>query len=195
MMVRMGDAARLPTLATALDLRDCEDGEVCCEVVAGEVVEKAAPSFEHGAAQFAFGEVLGPFRRGGGGGPGGWWIASEVEIELEPHEVYLPDVAGWRRERVPERPTGRPVRIHPDWVCEILSPSTARRDLTVKLLTYARCGVGHYWVVDQDLGVLVVYRLTDGRYGRVLTATAAQTVRAEPFDAIEIDVGLILGRD
>jgi Uma2 family endonuclease len=104
--------------------------DVRAEVIDGEVVEKATPTFEHGDAQGAIVATFRPVfhRRSGGDPPGGWWIATELEVELAPHEVYRPDVVGWRRSRVPERPTGRPVRILPDWVCEILSASTARHD-------------------------------------------------------------------
>lgn len=192
----MGDAARLPELATAAELRAFDAAERRYEVVAGEVVEKAAPTFEHGGARIALGGTLwGAFGRSGGGGAPGWWIASEVEIEFEPHEVYLPDLAGWRRDRVPERPRGRPVRVRPDWACEILSPSTARRDLTVKRLTYARCGVARYWVVDEATESLHVHRLEAGTYHLVLSAGPDERVRAEPFDAIELPVGVLFGRD
>lgn len=188
----MGLASPDAPLATAADLR--EDDR--CEVIAGAVVEKAAPSFEHADAQSGLAaELKGPFQRGRGGGPGGWWIATEVEVEFETHEVYLPDLAGWRRDRVPQRPAGRPVRIRPDWVCEILSPSTRGRDTTAKLRTYQRCAVPHYWVVDLARETLTVHRWTPDGYLVALTASADEVVRAEPFDAIELRVGLLFGRE
>lgn len=186
-------APRTSGTATAADLVDLDRSEV----IAGDVHEKAAPSAEHGGAQGALVGILWTrFHRGGGGGnPGGWWIMTEVEIELETHEVYLPDVAGWRRENAPQRPSGRPVRIRPDWVCEILSPSTARRDQVSKQRTFHRCGVGHYWIVDPERELLTVQRWSADGYLVVLTAGKGETVRAEPFDAVELVVGELFGDD
>jgi Uma2 family endonuclease len=178
-------------LATAADLAALADGRA--EVVGGEVVRKASPAFEHGDAQSAVcGLVKDPFQRGRGG-PGGWWIASEVEVEFEAHEIYLPDVSGWRRDRVFERPKGRPVRIRPDWVCEVLSPTTAARDLGPKLRTYHRHGVPHYWLVDTEHETLGVYRRQAEGYLMVLSAGRGETVRAEPLEAIAIDVDMFFG--
>jgi Uma2 family endonuclease len=114
--------------ATAADLAALPD-DARAELVGGEIVQKANPGFEHGDAQGSLCELLKPPFQRGRGGPGGWWIVTEVEVEFGAHDVYRPDVAGWRRERVPERPRGRPVRIRPDWICEVLSASTAARDL------------------------------------------------------------------
>jgi Uma2 family endonuclease len=176
---------------TAQDLAEFERHEI----VAGELVEKAAPSFEHGDAQgVIIGNLLGFRRRGGDHRPGGWWLGTEVEIELEPEEVYLPDVAGWRVERVPERPTGRPIRIAPDWVCEILSPSTASRDMGPKQRGYHKAHVGHYWLVDPQKLLLTVMRWDEAGYHTLLAAGPGDVVRAEPFHAIELSVGQIFGR-
>ena len=121
--------------ATAADLAALP-GDARAEVIRGTIVEKASPSFEHGHAQISIGEILkGPFQRGRGG-PGGWWIVTEVEVEFETHEVYRPDLSGWRRDRVPERPRGFPVHIRPDWLCEVLSVTTAANDLGPKLRTH-----------------------------------------------------------
>lgn len=180
-------------LATAADLAVLDD--VSAEVIDGTVVEKAAPSAEHGDAQSFFALLLkGPFqRRPGRGGPGGWWILTEVEIEFETHEVYRPDLSGWRRERAPQRPTGRPVRLRPDWVCEVLSPSTAKNDLVEKLRTMHACGVPHYWIADPEHETLTVLRWMAEGYLTALTAKRGDRVRAEPFDAIEIDLGTVFG--
>ncbi len=177
--------------ATAADLVELER----CEVMSGVIREKASPSFEHGDAQGALVGVLnGSFRgRRGAGRPGGWWIATEVEIEFETHEIYLPDIAGWRRDRVPERPGGRPLRIRPDWVCEILSPSTADRDQGVKHRTFHRCDVQHYWIVDPEHATLTIHRWHRDGYLVVLSAGRNEVVRAEPFDAIDLRVGLLFG--
>jgi Uma2 family endonuclease len=102
--------------------------------------------------------------------------------------VIQPDLAGWRIARVPERPRGKPVRITPDWVCEVLSPSTMQRDLGYKLHTYHRARVGHYWVAEPIGEILSVYRWQEAGYLLVLSAVPGDVVRAEPFDAADTDV-------
>lgn len=167
------------------------------EVIAGVIHQKAAPSAEHGDAQGALTTILRErfHRKGGGGNPGGWWLLTEVAIEFETHEVYVPDLSGWRRDLVPERPSGHPVRLRPDWVCEVLSPSTATTDQVTKQRTFHRCGVGHYWIVDPERELLTVQRWQADGYLVVLTADRSDTVRAEPFEAIELRVGLLFGDD
>ena len=188
----MVDAA--PELATATAL-DGLDGRF--EVLAGALVERAAPSFEHSDAQAGGISFLRPrFHHGGGdGGPGGWWIVSEYEVELEAHEVFVPDLVGWRRERATERPTGRPIRLRPDWICEIVSPSNARTDLVHKLRAYLRAGVPHYWIADPRDAVLSVYRHAGARYELALTASRDEVVHAEPFEEVELPVGVFFGLD
>jgi Uma2 family endonuclease len=187
----MANAAK--KLSTASDLAALGDAQV--EVVNGNVVEKAAPTAEHGDAQsFLAALIKLPFqRKPGSGGPGGWWILTEVEVEFETHEVYRPDIAGWKRERVAERPKGRPIRTRPDWVCEVLSPSTAKNDLVDKLRTLHRCQVPHYWIADPEHETLTVLRWTPDGYLTALTAKRGDRVRAEPFEAIELDVGMVFG--
>lgn len=189
----MGDPAR--RLATWEDLWEAEAVGRSCEVVNGELVEKASPSWEHSDGQGAVSEAIrSPFhRRGGGGRPGGWWIGTEADIEFESHEVYRPDLAGWRRDRVPAMPRGFPIRVVPDWVCEILSPTTAERDLGPKLRCYHRHHVGHYWVVDLEHRVLLVYRWGERAYQLVTTVLPAETVPVEPFEAVPIFVGRFFG--
>jgi Uma2 family endonuclease len=190
----MVSAARRDGSASASDLLALPD-HVRAEVVSGFVVEKAAPSFEHGDAQSSLVAALkDPFqyRRGG---PGGWWIATEVEVELDVHEVYRPDVVGWRRERVPERPRGRPIRVRPDWVCEVLSVSNASTDLGSKLFAYYRAGVPHYWIVDPEHETLTVYRRSSSGYVVAASAGRSDRIAAEPFEAIELSVGLMFGAD
>jgi Uma2 family endonuclease len=189
-------ATRARGTATAADLGDDDRSEV----IRGELVRKEAARFEHsltqGAIMVALGGVLG---RGRPGTPGGWWLGTEAEIELEPHEVYLADVAGWRIDRVPEPPSGRPVRIRPDWVCEILSPSTTRYDRGHKQLTYQRAGIGHYWLVDPNDAILWVYRWSPEGYTQVVTlemedVPAGELVRVEPFAGIGLDMADIFLR-
>jgi len=185
-------AAQRPRLATAEDLAALPEDHRA-EVIGGALIEKAAPSFEHGDAQSSLAGFLKDLYQRGRGGPGGWWIGTEVEVVLAVHEVYLPDVAGWRRERVPDRPKGRPIRIRPDWVCEVLSVSNALNDLGVKLVSYHRAGVPHYWVVDPACETLTVFRSTSEGYVLTVSAGRGDAVKAEPFDAVELRVGDLFG--
>lgn len=116
-----------------------------------------------------------------------------MEVELGTHDVFLPDVVGWRKARVAERPHGRPIRVRPDWVCEVLSPSSARTDLGPKLTAYHRAGVPHYGIVDTEHETLIVYRATKDGYVVALTAGAQDVVRAEPFEEVELRVADLFG--
>jgi Uma2 family endonuclease len=193
----MATPARRPR-ATLKDFAvRCEAGDVV-ELIDGEIVEKAAPTAEHGSATFRFGGVLDGFNRRPGGprGPGGWWLMAEVEVLYErTTEVFRHDVLGFRRDLHPERPTGMPVRVRPDWVCEILSPSTARYDVVQKQRTLHAYGVPHYWILAPEHGTLTVQRHAETAYLRVLDAGIGDVVRDEPFDDIEFAVQELFGRD
>jgi Uma2 family endonuclease len=167
------------------------------EFVGGELIEKAAPSGEHGDAQAGIvGAVRPPFqRRPGGGGPGGWWIATEVEVLLETSDVVRPDVVGWRRQSCPERPMGVPVKQRPDWICEIVSPANAKDDTVKKLRLYHRAAIAHYWIVDPRDATVTVMRWSADGYVTLLRAERGEIIRAEPFEAIEIAVGTLFGDD
>lgn len=187
-------AAPHTQLATFADLLALPD-EVRAEIIHGVIVEKASPSGEHSDSQAAVSAALiRRFqRRPGGRWPGGWWIATEIGVEYEAHEIYRHDVAGWRRERMPDRPTGRPIRIRPDWVCEVLSPSTAKRDRFDKFEVLHTNRVPHYWIADPLENTLLVHRWEPNGYVVVLTAGEAETVRAEPFEAVELRVAALFG--
>lgn len=189
-------AAPLPRRpATVDDLARLPEGRAA-EIIDGELIEKAQPTFEHGSAQSAIvGQLFGPYNRrhGGGGGPGGWWIATEVEVQYEEGQVYRHDIVGWRRESLAERPRGRFVRVRPDWVAEVLSPSNASNDLVKKLRTLGRHRVPHYWLVDPERRTLAVMRWTPEGYLTALAADETEIVRAEPFDAIDLHVATIFG--
>lgn len=181
-------------LATVADLVTLP-GDSRAEIIHGVIIEKASPSAEHGASQAAFSAVLvRRFQRGPGGRwPGGWWFGTEIEVEYETHEVYRHDVVGWRRDRVPHRPSGRTVRTRPDWACELLSPSNAKRDLIDKFQVLHTNGVPHYWIADPLERTLIVHRWEPGGYLVVLTAAAGAVVHAEPFDAVEFRISTLFG--
>jgi Uma2 family endonuclease len=170
--------------ATYEDLLALPD-DVLGQLVEGELHATPRPAIDHQRASSVLGIRLGdPFDLGGGG-PGGWWIVDEPELHLD-WNVLVPDLAGWRRERLPELPREAFFTLAPDWVCEVLSPSTARLDRVKKLSIYAREGVGHAWLVDPVLETLEVFRRQGEAWFLVLTAGGDDIVRAEPFDAIEL---------
>jgi Uma2 family endonuclease len=135
------------------------------------------------------GFVGGPFHDDDGrGGPGGWWIFLEVDVALSEHDILRPDLAGWRRERLPEPGDTRPIEIVPDWICEVLSPSTALRDRVTKRALYAKSGVAHYWLVDPEARVLEALTLRDGIWVEVGVYDDSATARIAPFEAIELEL-------
>jgi len=133
--------------------------------------------------------LRGPFDRGRGG-PGGWRILDEPELHLA-SDVVVPDLAGWRRERLPRLPDEAYFSLAPDWICEVVSPSTAAMDRVKKLAIYARERVSHAWLVDPIACTLEVLRLEEGRWTILSTWSGLDTVRADPFDAIDLDLSLL----
>ncbi len=159
------------------------------ELIAGAIVHLPPPLPEHGRAQGAIGRYLGgPFDYDHGrGGPGGWWILPEVEVELG--EVVRPDVAGWRRERLPSPWGMRPIRVAPDWICEALSPTNERHDRVYKADLYARGGVAFYWIVDPAERILEAFELREGGgWTRIGASGAGETARVKPFEAVELEM-------
>ncbi|MBX3202775.1 MAG: Uma2 family endonuclease [Labilithrix sp.] len=190
----MGDAANI-RLATLADLLAIPEGERRHEILDGTLIEKEAASGRHGGAQVRIARRLGPYdRRPGGRHPGGWWFATEVEILFEESQVFRPDLAGWRREHLAELPAEVPVTVRPDFVCEILS-TNRRSDLIRKKRVYHRHRVGHYWIVDPAEETLAVHRWHEDGYVEILVADRDEKVRAEPFDALALRVGVLFGED
>jgi Uma2 family endonuclease len=175
--------------ATYADLAALPDN-IVGELIDGELVATPRPALRHARAMSHLGGVLGPPFDFGNGGPGGWIILDEPELHLG-ENVLVPDLAGWRRERVPELPDAHAFTVAPDWVCEVLSPSTGALDRTRKLPIYAREQVKHAWLVDPSLKTLEVYRLVNSGWLLVTAYEGDCKVRAEPFDAVELDIGLL----
>ena len=180
-------------VATVDDFLAIAESQRFHELFAGEIIEKAAPSAEHGTTQLEVGSrLIGPFGRNPpSGGPGGWWFMTEVEIRFA-DEICRPDLVGWRRSLVPERPRGKLIATIPQWICEILSDDK-RNDLVRKKRIYHRHHVDHYWLLDPEQGTLAVNRWHADGYLEVLAAERGQVVRAEPFDAIELPVSGLFG--
>ncbi len=176
--------------ATYEDLLEVPE-HLVAEIIDGVLYTMPRPAKPHAAATAALGEELGPPFKRGRGGPGGWIILDEPELHLG-EDIVTPDLAGWRRERMPTLLADKPYfELAPDWVCEVLSPSTAMRDRTTKLDIYARERVRHLWFVDPIVRSLEAFRLTESGWLLVLTAGGDAKVRAEPFDAIELELGIL----
>lgn len=163
------------------------------EIVRGTLYVMARPAPKHASAASMLGvEIGGPFQRGRGG-PGGWWILDEPEIHFLEKEPVVPDLAGWRVERMPELPETAYFTLWPDWICEVLSPSTAKLDRDEKLPLYAEQGVPHVWLVDPIAKLLEVHILDadERRWGEVRIHQGTDVVRAAPFDAIELELAAL----
>ncbi len=161
------------------------------EILGGELHTHPRPAPKHARAYSVLGYTVGGPFDGGIGGPGGWWILDEPELHLG-DDILVPDLAGWRRERMPKLPESAWFELAPDWVCEVISPSTARVDRVLKMPIYAREGVGHLWLVDPELRTLEVYALGNGGHWMLLTTLEGDApVRQPPFDAIEFSLGTL----
>jgi Uma2 family endonuclease len=151
------------------------------------------PASPHASATSVLeGELHGPFRRGTGG-PGGWILLFEPELHFH-GDVLVPDLAGWRRERMPEMPVAVAFELAPDWVCEVVSPSTAGTDRVRKMPIYAREGVGYVWLVDPIAQTLEVCRLENGRWVHLGAWLGEAKVRAEPFESFELELAALWAR-
>ncbi len=160
------------------------------ELVGGELQLSPRPAGPHSAAASALSDELGPPFKRGRGGPGGWIILFEPELHLHDN-VLVPDLAGWRRERMPAVLNEPFFSLAPDWLCEVLSPSTERFDRADKLPIYASEGVNHVWLVNPLLHTLEVLRLESAKWLTLAVYSDSTLIRAEPFEAIEFDLGVL----
>ena len=178
-----------PRRATYDDLVAVPDNLVA-EIVDGELFTSPRPASPHARAVTLIGhDLVGGFDGppGGTARPGGWWLLFEPELHLRP-DVLVPDIAGWCIERMPKIPNVVGFTLAPDWVCEVISPGTGRLDRTRKMPVYAREGVRHLWLVDPIARTLEVYRLEIGRWAVAGTYGGDESLRAEPFEAIALDL-------
>jgi Uma2 family endonuclease len=190
-------AEKLPRRATYADLEAVPPGKVA-ELVRGvlHVMPRPAPRHAHASSRLG-GRLDGPFSLGEGG-PGGWLLLDEPELHFPdpnaPGEIdaVVPDLAGWRVERMPELPETAYFTLAPDWICEVLSPSTAAFDRAEKMPIYAREGVRHAWLVDPLARTLEVFALAaEERWVLLGVHRDAARVRAAPFEAIELDLAVL----
>jgi len=162
---------------------------VTTEIIDGELYMQARPTSLHSEAIGAIGELLRPSFQRGRGGPGGWWIQIEPQVSFEDRDwrTLVPDLAGWRKERVPKLPDGY-FEVVPDWVCEVLSPSTRLHDRNVKAQVYAEEGVQHLWLVDPAHRTLDCLENVGGKWAERGQFEGAADVAAPPFDAVPFDL-------
>ena len=166
--------------ATYQDIIDLPEN-IVGEIIYGQLETHPRPAPKHAVASSSLGaELVSPFQKGRGGGPGGWWIIDEPECHLGTH-VLVPDLAGWRKQRMPALPETAWFEDVPDWVCEILSPSTARLDRIVKMPLYAQLGVVYLWLIDPNLKTLEVYQLHESHWLLIGTFANDQAVSIAPF--------------
>ncbi len=186
----MANAAK--KTATYQDVMNAPRHQVA-ELIHGTLSVLPRPAALHARASSRLGSKLGrPFDEGEGG-PGGWVILDEPELHLG-SDILVPDLAGWRRARMPQIPDAAFFTLAPDWVCEVLSPSTEQIDRTDKVPIYAATGVAHAWLMSPLARTLEVLEL-DGRTFRIIsTHKNDERVRARPFDAIEFELGALWER-
>lgn len=185
MVASMNPAPRRATYDDLLQVPDI----LVAEIIDGELITSPRPASPHARATSIIRGELDPFDRQSGGpsGPGGWWILFEPELHLGA-DILVPNLAGWRRERMPALANVPYFTQAPNWVCEVVSPTTARNDRVRKMPVYAREHVGHLWLVDPILRTLEVYRLEGQRWVVASTHGDTDRIRAEPFEALEIDM-------
>jgi Uma2 family endonuclease len=163
------------------------------EIVDGTLHASPRPAIPHAYTASALVQLVGTPFQFGRGGPGGWFIFYEPELHLG-QDVLVPDLAGWRRDRMQEPPATAYITLPPDWICEVLSPRTARFDRTKKLAVYARERVGHVWLLDPIERTLEVFRWSEAGFILLAVHGTQPRVRVPPFDALELDLDLLWGR-
>ena len=183
------DSAPKKPRATYQDVLNAPEHEVA-EIVAGQLHLFPRPAGPHSSVMSLLGaELIPPFGRGRGG-PGGWIILIEPEIHLG-EDIVVPDIAGWRRERLPVIPDAAYFTLAPDWVCEVLSRSTEKFDRAEKLAVYAAAGVRWVWLVHPIRRTLEAFRLHDGAWVVTAILKDEDRGRIEPFDAIELELSTL----
>ena len=175
--------------ATYQDVLDAPP-HLVAEIIDGDLRLSPRPAAVHSSVASALGEELGPPFKRGRGGPGGWIILDEPELHLA-DDILVPDLSGWRRERLPSVPDAAYFTLVPDWICEVLSPSTEKMDRAEKLAIYATHGVRHAWLVHPRNRTVEVMRLEGGKWLTLAVHHDDQKVRAEPFDAVELDLSVL----
>lgn len=182
------EALQLKTIA---DLLNADDERI--ELINGEIIKRPMARSEHALVQSGLSDEILPFKRKDG--IGGWWIMTEISVRYHEHHCPTHDLAGWRKERVPARPTGI-METLPDWVCEITSPGHERKDLFTNFIALQRYQVPYYWVISPEDRTLIAYQLVGEHYHVVFSAECNDSgrfrgMKIPPFTAGEIDLGYV----
>ena len=187
----MADAAHRH--ATYADL-EAVPPHLVAEILGGELVTYPRPAPRHGSASSELGVELGAAFGRGRGGPGGWIFVDEPEIYLGSH-IVVPDIGGWRRERLLHLPETSYFELAPDWVCEVLSPSTEAYDRGIKRRIYAEAGIGHLWHLDPRTKLLEAFRIEGRNWLLIDTVQSGEAVSLDPFDAISFPLDVLFPLD
>lgn len=187
--VAMSQPAPIPSLYDDLEALPAR---LTGELINGQLHTQPRPAPRHALAGSSLQVEIGGRYGRGNGGPGGWWIIIEPEIHfVRKTEVLVPDLAGWRRERLPTPADDQRFEVVPDWICEILSPATASKDREIKMPVYAAYGVAYAWLVDPAARSLEAYHLADNRWALDASYTGDQIVEAVPFEAATFRVAAL----
>lgn len=179
------EAEKLQTIDD-LEIARVHDERV--ELINGEIIKRPMARFEHGSVQNEISSELKPCRRKKG--PGGWWIASEIDVRYNEHQCPTHDLAGWRKENLPTRPSGV-MEMRPDWVCEITSPGHEKKDTFQNFILLQKYKVPYYWIIWPEDKVLMVYKLIEGQYAVIATLENKGKVNIEPFLEIQFDLDYV----
>jgi Uma2 family endonuclease len=182
------EAKKLKTFADLLAVWQVDERQ---ELVNGEIIKRPMARFEHGSIQSDIVSELVPYKKDKG--PGGWWIATEINVRYSDHQCPTHDLAGWKKGRVPEKPSGI-MEIAPDWVCEITSPGHEKKDYLDIFVLLQNNLVPYYWIISPEDQTLIAYKLSNKKYSVIETIEKKLgKVRIEPFIDIEFDLNDVLG--
>ena len=160
------------------------------ELINGEIIKRPMASFEHSSIQSDIPVELAHYKKMSGSG--GWWIVTEISDRYNEHECPVHDIAGWRKERVPQRPKGV-MEITPDWVCELVSKGHENKDTLRNFNTLMSYKVPYYWIIWPEDKALIAYKLVDGKYSVTESIEGGGKVRIEPFTDVEFDLDYVFG--
>jgi Uma2 family endonuclease len=173
-----------------LPTEDLNAEHIIEEWIDGTLLVSPRPTGKHAYAGSSIGGLLwGPFQRGIDG-PGGWWILHEPQVLVRRNKL-IPDLAGWRKERMPKLPVGYLFEVVPDWVCEIVSDSSRKMDRVTKPQLYLQAGVKHLWIVDPDIKTLEVFRASPDGWILISASKDDERLRAEPFAETNLELACL----
>ncbi len=193
----MSGSAKVNRPATYEDILALPEG-IQGQIIDGILYTSPRPAGKHAFAATKINSSIDSFFGSrSSGGPGGWILLFEPQMRLLGKQDVIPDIAGWKVDQLSDEElsalSGNRIEVIPQWVCEIISPSSVRMDKVLKATLYAECEIGHYWLADPDQKTLEIRRLVNSQWVVVNTFEGSEKVRAEPFEAVEIDLGSFWG--